>query len=154
MSATENAQGRPTVYTEELADTILSRMENGEALRWICRDESMPDERTVRRWATDNREGFSPRYARAREMQAARWAEEILEIADDGTGDTWRDDEGNVHTNYDVIQRSKLRVDTRRWLLSKLLPKQFGDKLEISGSEESPLVTRITFVKPEDAPDG
>lgn len=54
-------------------------------------------------------------------------ADEILVIADDGTGDSWTDDDGVVRTNHDVIARSKLRVDTRKWLMSKLAPKKYGD---------------------------
>mgnify|MGYP000420369159 CR=1 FL=1 len=71
-----------------------------------------------------------PRDVAAREAQADHYAEEILQIADDGTGDSWTDDDGNVRTNTDVVARSKLRVDARKWKASKLAPKKYGDRVE------------------------
>lgn len=123
-------QGRPTAYTSEIAETICNRLAAGESLRAICETEGMPDESTVRAWAIENREGFSPHYARAREVQFERWADEILEIADDGSRDTVVNADGVEIVNHDHINRSRLRVDTRKWLLSKLLPKKFGDKVQ------------------------
>lgn len=69
-------------------------------------------------------------YARAREAQADKLAEDILAIADDGTRDTYTDAEGNERTNQDVIARSRLRVDARKWLASKMAPKKYGEKME------------------------
>jgi len=54
----------------------------------------------------------------------------LLEVADDGRNDTYTDEDGNIRTDHDVIARSRLRVDTRKWLLSKALPKIYGDKIE------------------------
>lgn len=73
------------------------------------------------------------RYARAREAQADRHAEEILRIADDGKSDTYIDEHGNERVDQEVVARSKLRVDARRWLASKMKPKVYGDKLELGG---------------------
>jgi len=142
-----------TSYTEEAATTILERMSNGEPLRVICRDEGMPAESTVRRWATDDRDGFGARYARACDLRAEHLADELLEIADDGTGDTYLDEEGVQRVNSDVIQRSKLRVDTRRWLLSKMLPKKYGEssKLEVSGAGGGPIAVTVEFVDVDSA---
>lgn len=89
----------------------------------------MPNERTVRSWAKDEDHPFAPQYAKARQEGYERMAEELLEIADDGSNDTYTDEDGNEHTHYDVIARSRLRVDTRKWLLSKCLPKIYGDKV-------------------------
>jgi len=129
--------GRPPLYTEAIAEEICRRMSEGETLKQICRDEHMPDSRTVRGWVLEDREGFSPRYARARDMQLEAWAEEITEIAEDGSND-WMEREtksGRVITvvNEEAVQRSRLRIDSRRWLLSKLKPERYGDKLELSG---------------------
>lgn len=116
---------------------ILDRLSQGESLNAICKTEGFPAESTVRLWAKDDVDGFAAKYARAREIGYERLADEILEIADDGTNDTRTDDEGNVMTDYDVIQRSKLRVDARKWILSKMLPKVFGDKVDVtSGGKE------------------
>ena len=115
---------------------ILDRLAAGESLRAICRTEGFPTEGTVRLWARE--EPFATQYAQAREAGYGRMADELLEIADDGTNDTYlvkarngEDDEERV--NHDHIARSRLRVDTRKWLLSKMLPKVYGDKVELSG---------------------
>ena len=71
-------------------------------------------------------------------------ADQILEIADDGTNDTYTDSEGNELTNYDVIARSKIRIDARKWLASKLLPKKFGDKIDVTTQGDK--ITDIPFI--------
>jgi hypothetical protein len=78
-------------------------------------------------------------------------AEEILEIADDGTNDTYKDDNGNERTDQEVIGRSRLRVDARKWLLAKMLPKKYGDKIqqEVSGPDGEPLVVEIRRYGPD-----
>lgn len=93
----------------------------------------MPSEPTVRLWAIEDREGFSAHYTRAREAGYLAMADELLEIADDGTND-WmerknRDGSTVEVENHEVLNRSRLRVDTRKWLLSKALPKVYGDKI-------------------------
>lgn len=87
-------------------------------------------------WLDGSRPEFSEQYARAREAQADKLAEEALQIADDGRSDTYVDAEGNERTDTEVIQRSKLRVDTRKWLASKMAPKKYGDKVAIGGAED------------------
>lgn len=89
------------------------------------------------RWIEAN-EGFRKNYARAREDQADVLAEEILQIADDGLNDTYTDEKGNECTNQDVIARSRLRVDARKWYASKLAPKKYGEKLAVGGAEDLP----------------
>jgi hypothetical protein len=127
--------GRPSVYTPEIADEICERLAAGESLVAICQADHMPPESTVRGWAIDDREGFAAKYARARQSQALRWAEEILAIADDGTNDVTVDEDGNPRTDHDAIQRSRLRVDTRKWLLSKVLPKVYGEKVAVAHTD-------------------
>jgi hypothetical protein len=112
-------RGRPSIFSLELADRLCERLADGETLRAICRDEGMPDERTVRRWALDDLEGFAGHYARAREIGYQGMADDLTEIADAKDGDPARD---------------RLRVDTRKWLLSKALPKIYGDKQQIEHS--------------------
>lgn len=137
--------GRPTIHTPELAAEICRRLAEGRSLRSICRADDMPDRSTVHLWVVEDREGFSYQYANARRAQALRWADEILDIADDGENDTYEDEDGNPRTDYDVIQRSRLRVDTRKWLLSKVLPKVYGEKVALTGSDgESPAEIVIT----------
>ena len=124
--------GRPTIYSEDLAATILSRMADGEAVAEICRDDDMPARSTVMMWVAQDKNGFMDRYREMMHLRALSWADEITSIADDGLND-WvemNDKDGNAvgyKLNGEHVQRSKLRVDTRKWLLSKLLP-QYADK--------------------------
>lgn len=125
-------------------------MAHGETLRKVCASEGMPAASTVVGWAQADVDGFAEQYARAREQLCAHWAEEIVEIADDGSNDTIKDQHGNERADSEWITRSRLRVDTRKWLLSKLLPKQYGDKVELSGSKDAPVTVEIVrFTKPE-----
>jgi len=105
-------KGRPSLFTQALADRICERLAAGETLRGICRDDDMPAAPTVLSWTQE--EAFSEQYARAREKGYAQLADELLELADDKTADA---------------NRSRLQVDTRKWLLSKALPKIYGDKV-------------------------
>jgi hypothetical protein len=133
---------RPSKFTQTVADQICSRIADGESLRKICASEGMPDMKTVMRWLADDvHEELRQQYARAREAQADKMAEEILEIADDGKNDTYIDDNGNVRTDQDVVARSRLRVDARKWLASKMAPKKYGEKVqqEISGPDGGPI---------------
>ena len=82
-------------------------------------------------------------YTRAMEARAEGMADEMLDIADFGVNDTYEKD-GIELTNHDVIARSRLRVDTRRWLLGKLAPKKYGDKVtqEHTGAGGGPIQTQ------------
>jgi len=112
-------RGRPSVYTKEIADEICRRLAEGESLRAICDDDpDMPATSTVRLWAIEDREGFFAQYDKARKVQALGWAEEIMEIAD---------------LEKQEVTRSRLRVDTRKWMLSKVLPKVYGEKIGLDG---------------------
>lgn len=129
-----------TVYTQEIAEYICEELAKGRTLRDVCRDEGTPAESTVRLWALDDREGFAAQYARAREIGYFAMADECVEIADDGRND-WQvrqDEEGGVayQLNGEHVARSRLRLDTRKWLLAKALPKVFGDKLAIGGDDK------------------
>lgn len=141
-------RGRPTRYSAKLAERILARLIDGQSLREICRDKGLPAESTVRLWAVSDIDGFSARYTQAREAQMDRFAEEIIEIADDGTND-WIErqlNDGRTETapDHEHITRSRLRVDTRKWLMSKLAPKRYGERMELehSGPGGGPIETR------------
>lgn len=142
---------RQSEYTQELADLICERLSDGESLRAICRDDEMPSKATVFKWLTQQK-AFADQYVRARENQADHMADEILSIADDGLNDTYVDENGNQRTDQDVIARSRLRVDARKWLASKMAPKKYGDKItqEHTGADGAPMNWTINFVKPTD----
>jgi hypothetical protein len=111
-------------YTRKLADLICARLSEGESLRSICKDPGMPTEGTVRGWALRNHDGFEVKYRQARLLQLDAWADAIVDIADDPSRDP-RD--------------RQVRVDTRKWLMSKIAPKRYGDRLLVAGEAESPL---------------
>lgn len=130
--------GRPTDYTQTLADSICEQLSEGISLRTVCLDESMPAARSVFRWLRTNDE-FRQQYARAKQESADAMAEDILDIADDGTNDLmWikRGGEDVQVPDNEVLQRSRLRVDTRKWLMSKHKPKKYADKLDLTTDGE------------------
>ena len=135
--------GRPSTYSDELVSAICQRIAAGESLRSVCRDEGMPSKTTVMRWLADERyESFRDHYARAVQVRADYLTDEILEIADDGVNDTYQTERGEA-TNFDHIQRSKLRVDTRKWLMSKMVPRKYGDRVGLEHSTpDGPLSIR------------
>ena len=125
--------GRPTTFSKEMAETICARMAEGESLRAICRDHYMPHRSSVYQWLRKNA-AFADLYTQARELLVEHWADEILTIADDGTTD-FVVKKGRNGTEYEAvdqehIQRSRLRVDSRKWLMSKLAPRKYGDRVE------------------------
>jgi hypothetical protein len=99
----------------------------------------MPREASVREWAANPDHPITSNYARSREIGYQKLADELIEIADDGSNDTYEDADGNKRVDHDHIARSRLRVDTRKWLLSKALPKIYGDKVAVTGAEGGPV---------------
>ena len=139
--------GETSSYAPDIARAICKGLAEGMTLREVCRQEGMPPESTVRLWALDDREGFAAQYARAREIGYHAMADDIVEISDDGSND-WmeRNGEGNIgwQLNGEALGRSRLRVDTRKWMLSKVLPKIYGDKLAIGNDGDKPFKTEET----------
>ena len=127
-------RGRPLTYTKEVADQICRDLSHGKTLKEVCRQENMPPESTVRLWALDDVDGFAARYARAREIGYHTMADELLEISDNGSND-WMERNNKENPGWEAngehLQRSRLRVDTRKWMLAKALPKIYGDKQQV-----------------------
>lgn len=94
----------------------------------------------------------SEHYARAMDLRADRMADDILRIADEGLNDTYVDAQGNTRTDTDVIARSKLRVDARKWLAGKMAPKKYGDKVENihTGKDGGPIEHSLRVVFGDD----
>lgn len=128
---------RPSEYSDEKADAICLRISEGESVNSICKDESMPCKATVFNWL-NSQTAFLDKYTRAKEMGAEAIAEDMFEIADDGSNDWMARHTSDGDTAYTLngehVQRSKLRIDTRKWYLSKILPKKYGDKLNVDGT--------------------
>jgi hypothetical protein len=132
--------GRPIEFDQETADRICEQLTEGLSLRKICLAEDMPCCSTVYKWLTKVPE-FAEQYAHARESQADTLADEIIDIADDGSND-WmgdKDDEDGTQYNGDAVARSRLRVEARKWVAAKLKPKKYGDKTLHGSDPENPL---------------
>lgn len=126
-------KGRPSLYSEEIAELICSLIAEGKSLVSVCRLPDMPRYSTVMRWC-DEKPDFRDKYTRAREAQADYLAEEIITIADDSSEDEIfvESEDGTTAKrveNREFINRSKIRVDARKWYASKLAPKKYGDRI-------------------------
>ena len=126
------AKGRPDIFNQEIADKICEIIATTtKSLRTICNDEDMPSVTTLLKWVRE-RKDFAEQYARAKEEQADMLIEEIIDIADDNSEDLLGEDKnGNKIENKEFVNRSRIRIDTRKWLASKLKPKKYGEKIEI-----------------------
>ncbi len=121
--------GRPLEYTKEMGDYICELVSSTGygLLKLTILYPELPDKITINRWRHRVPE-FRTQYALAKLEQADILAEECLEISDDNSNDTKMDKDGNEVCNTEYIARSRLRVDTRKWLAAKLLPRQYGDR--------------------------
>lgn len=119
--------GRPTSFTPELGESICELIAEGNSLASICDREGMPSVTTVMNWLAKSDQGderfagFVEHYARVCEARSLIAFEEMLTISDDPT-----------LIDSDAIQRAKLRIDTRKWVIGRMNPKKYGDKLDIT----------------------
>ena len=125
--------GRPLAYSDAIAEEICNRIADGESLNSICKDDHMPNIREVTRWVENEALGFGPKYAHARRAQLFRMADELKDIADDGTNDyverETRSGAVVMALDREHVQRSDLRIKTRQWILARMMPERFGDRL-------------------------
>jgi hypothetical protein len=126
------------IRNPETADLICSKIADGYTLRQIAKIIDC-EASAITCWVRQDDE-FATQYARAREIQAELFGDELIEIADDGSND-WMEREGVVVADHEHIQRSKLRCDNRKWLMSKMLPKKYGDRVvnEHTGADGGPI---------------
>ena len=122
-------------WTEKLETAILECIESGDPLRRAAAKNGISDSAIIRHVQDDAE--FAKRYARAKEIQLEHLADEILTIADSADNDS--------------CQVARLQVDSRKWLLSKLVPKKYGDKVEqfVSGPSGGPIqhTIEVEFIK-------
>ena len=134
---------RPREYSQEIGDLLCALIVEGMTIKKICAREDMPSVVTFFKWVREN-EDFHEAYMRAKSEQAEIMVQDMLEIADDGSND-WYDTDANGKTvrklNNECVQRSKLRVETRKWAASKFKPKVYGDRIIHAGDEDAPLRT-------------
>ena len=129
--------GRPTNYNAELAATICAELADGKSLRSVCRRDDMPSMVSVFNWLRIYPE-FLKQYEAAKEESADAHSEDMLEIADEPPPIN-----ANGGVDSGAVADKRLRIDTRKWLASKLKPKKYGDKLqqEVSGPNGGPIST-------------
>jgi hypothetical protein len=140
--------GRPNgtgkLRTLENAAFICEQLEQGRTLRQIAGDLGYPRETGIVEWSRDGRDKeFAEQYARSMLARWERMADEAIEIADETAP---VDALGHIDTGY--VRQQRVRIDTRKWLLSKALPRKYGDKVEatVIGDPNAPLLTRIELV--------
>ena len=123
------AGGRPSDYTIWKDRAICMRLACGESLRSICKRKYYPSRFAVIRWLQAN-EAFRNHYAQAREMQAEYYIDDIIEIADDSESDMIETENGPKF-NGEHVQRSRLRVDTRKWAMERMASKRYGPQQKV-----------------------
>jgi hypothetical protein len=131
--------GQPTRFNQELADYICHMVSTHpmgtKKLHRLYGKDGFPAPPSITEWRLKY-ESFSAQYARAKLAQADILAEDCLDIADDDSGDNLITENGKKVANVEFMSRSRLRIDTRKWLASKLIPKVYGDKIQLEQKSE------------------
>jgi len=137
----KDGRGRPTKYSDELADEVCLRIATSKDGIHKIANEFGVGAWTLFNWKYEH-EYFSHNYARAKELQAEFLKQQIIDIADDSSDDEQVDQFGNVKLNREFVERSKLKVQTRQWLMGRLAPREYGDKKQ---EEDTPkeLIIRV-----------
>lgn len=129
-------RGRPTIYSEDLVSELCKRRESASLLQ-VCKSDDMPTRATVYNWLGDeDKKDFLDKYDLAQKIHSEKLFDELLDIADDSSDDRIENAEGRKVANNELVARSRLRVDTRKWYLSKVLPKKFGERIDITTGGE------------------
>lgn len=120
--------GRPSIYTQELADKICAELSEGKSLRTVCAGEGMPDLKTIFSWFRIHKE-FLQHYARAKEESAEADEEKLEDIGDTAIEEAKNADPKAASA---VVQAYKLKADNIKWAMSKKKPKKYGEKLDMT----------------------
>ena len=130
---------------ESKLNAIFKSMEDGASLRSALIEIKL-SQTTFFSWI-DNNEALLEQYARAREARTDKMADEILEIADSCEGDLYVDDNGDTKIDGNTVQRARIQIDARKWLMSKMAPKKYGDKIQVGGDENNPINVKFDITK-------
>ena len=141
--ATGKKMGRPTQYTDTLVDEICGRLACGEPMAKIVQSAHIPDAVTIYRWLREKPD-FQQRYADARKDGAHCLADQIQDIVDTEPLSVF-DEAGNKRYDAGSIAHNRLRMDARKWLAAKYLPKVYGDRTILAGDDTSPLAVEVSF---------
>lgn len=120
--------GRPTIYTQELADTICEFISQGMSMRSVCRQKQIPEMPTIWRWIRENEE-FGKQYASACQNRTDAQNEMLIDMGDEAI-EASKKSKGGVGNA--VVQAYKLKADNFRWVMSKMKPKKYGDRLDLT----------------------
>lgn len=157
LNKSGNKRGKGSCYTQELAQRICELIASGLGLPAVTQKlkaegSHAPTPANITDWALKIPE-FAEMYTHARIVQAHNMADELISIAEDGSKDRvtrYREDGTEYEaTDFEHINRSRLRVDTRKWYLSKVLPKLYGDKIEVNNTGEVQHVHVVSLPRPE-----
>jgi terminase small subunit-like protein len=114
---------------------------SGRTLTDICRDPDMPHVRSVHNWIAEDRDGFAKRYKKARDIGCDTMADDMVDIADDRSYDwivrTNKDGTTEAMLDPERVSKARLRFEARRWRLSKMLPRTYGDRLDLNAKHDS-----------------
>lgn len=132
-------------FDQAIFNLIIENIEGGLGVRKAVRQAGRIAVQTFYDWI-DSDSKLKERYARATEIRHDHLFEEILEISDDGRRDYTVDDEGRKVVDYEHIQRARLRVDSRKWMLAKMNHRKYGDKIqqEVTGANGEPVQLAVT----------
>ena len=128
----------PQEKTPQVTEEICRRLMKGQSLSEVCLDDFMPPRWQVYEWLAADKD-FANNYARACEVRADHIFDEMLDIADDGSND-WMErknadgSKGDTVLDAEHVQRSRLRIDARKWALARMNPRKYGDKMDLSGN--------------------
>jgi hypothetical protein len=150
-AASPGKKGAPTIKTPEILEAILAGISIGKSARTMCVEVGI-SQRVLWNWLANDLE-LMRNYLRAKELCVDAYAEEIIEISDDGSRDVQIDEKGREVINRDVIARAQLRIDARKWYAARLAPKKYGDKLpvtqEAADTKKAVVYSvEVTFVAP------
>jgi hypothetical protein len=135
-----NPVGCPTVKTVKLMETIFEAIAHGKSTRAMCKEIGISTT-TFFRWARNDTE-FQHQYTWAKRFCADFFVEEIIEIADDDSNDTYVDEKGKSVVNHHVIARSKLRIEARQWSAIRLNSRKYNTAA-LEHTDDKPLLHRI-----------
>lgn len=129
--APQKKRGRPTAYSQAMADRICEKIVTGKSLRKVCASSAFPSRDTVCRWLAKYPD-FSDQYAHAARTRALASADEILDIADDKKMEPGH---------------KRIMIDTRKWLSARMVLKLYGDKVELDHKGDSAVFVALDDIR-------
>jgi hypothetical protein len=140
----KHAGGRPSEFTQEKADALCFELSQGKSLRTVCKIKGMPSGVTVFKWMREH-DKFLLQYEKAKQESADAMAEELIDICNTplvGDEITYLPNGKKQIKKGDMLGHRRLQIDTRKWLMSKMKPKKYGEHIDVT-SDGKPLPTPI-----------